>query len=419
MTSNALSPESAATSTNSGLQRRPSTTEVISAFIRSKTLRRSKSNRPAIVWPPPSWNLDETLNNGAGASGTTPTPEQQIDETEPDDMPEPRELAQRISTLIESLPPPPTTDAVDPNGPPLSPSVANDPRLVKLLANQRVMGGSTSLGRQSVFSMLEQLKQRHGHLAGSSNSEDDREDGGVMMYSPLEPTKDTEVEIAESEMVLEYFDEPEPEPEPAKPSGPAPATDKPPTTPPTQTPNPSRAKKQKARQHVHWVPSRTKVSLQVMWWGYRLYLPPPVMKKLDDTHLSAAKRGAMLIAALKYLLDKVPMMLVPPQVRPAMLLLKRLAPYLGYVGVFVAWSWKAIKERDKGDGVVLTTTWLLPVALMPSTLKPKDYLRPGEKLPASESDVTQKPDSSDSASAQAESELKSTPSTSKEKGKAA
>lgn len=56
----------------------------------------------------------------------------------------------------------------------------------------------------------------------------------------------------------------------------------------------------------------------------------------------------MLTTALKYLLDKVPMAMLPPQARPAMTLLKAFTPYLGYVGGFVAWSWGAIKHFDKG-----------------------------------------------------------------------
>jgi hypothetical protein len=72
------------------------------------------------------------------------------------------------------------------------------------------------------------------------------------------------------------------------------------------------------------------------------------MELLDDTHLEAAKRGAMITAALKWLLDKIPTTLFPPQIRPAIMVIKRLTPYLGYVGVFIAWSWTSIKARDKG-----------------------------------------------------------------------
>ncbi|KAJ7492224.1 hypothetical protein FB451DRAFT_1122931 [Mycena latifolia] len=257
---------------------------------------------------------------------------------------------------------------------------------MKLLSSESVMNGSISLGRQSVWSMLERLKHRSavdgGKKKEGDGKGDEREDEGVMMYAPLQPDADSQVELADSETVLEYFDEPA---EPDKPDADAPVTDtKPPPSPQPEVPpgkktdgvKPSKSRrKRKVKEHIHWVPSPTKISLQAMWWGYRLYLPPPVMKILDNTHLAAAKRGAMITAALKWLLDKVPMMLLPPQIRPAMIVLKRLTPYLGYVGVFIAWSWTAIKARDKGDGVVLTATWLLPVALVPGTLKPEDFQR--------------------------------------------
>ncbi|KAF7303050.1 hypothetical protein MKEN_01268400 [Mycena kentingensis (nom. inval.)] len=330
----------------------------------------------------------------------------------------PEELAQRIGSLIDSLPPPaPTNDAdigaVNPDGPPLPSAIANDTRLIQLLTSERVMNGSMAGAQESVWAMLERIKHRTVELVHSATisgrkkaeasspspspspgADEDREDGGFMVYAPLQPTPESQVELAESEMVLEYFDEPE-TPAPTK----TPTEElKPPPSPSSQPaaegmtegkkeegsslkPSRSWRRPRKVREHVHWVPSRTNLSLQVMWWGYRLYLPPPVIGILNDTHVSAARRGAMLITAIKWMLDKVPLMVLPPQVRPAMMLLKRLTPYLGYVGVFVTWSWKAIKDRDQGDGVVLTATWLLPVALLPTSLKPEDYCRPGELPP--------------------------------------
>ncbi|KAJ7109797.1 hypothetical protein C8R44DRAFT_263106 [Mycena epipterygia] len=365
-------------------------TQKITSFIRLASQRRDK--RPPMIFPPPSWSLEETQNNGAGASDLPNEPgiprNISEDNVAVEDAPEPHTFAQRIGTLIDSLPlPAPTKDAdvgaVDPKGPPLPHMVMADSKLMKLLASESVMNGSVSLGRQSVWSMLERLKHRHapsGTKKEGEGKDDDREDEGVMMYAPLEPTPDSQVELADSEMVLEYFDEPA-EPHKSDPVVAPPAADtKPPASPqpdsssvkkPALKPSKSRRK----REHVHWVPSPTKISLQAMWWGYRLYLPPPVMKILDNTHLEAAKRGAMITAALKYLLDKVPLMMLPPQIRPAMLVLKRLTPFLGYVGVFIAWSWTAIKARDKGDGVVLTATWLLPVALVPGTLNSEDFQR--------------------------------------------
>ncbi|KAJ7508681.1 hypothetical protein B0H11DRAFT_1685553, partial [Mycena galericulata] len=340
-------------------------TEKITSYIRLKTQHKEK--RPPLVFPPPSWSLEETQNNGAGASDLPDEPQiprnLNEDSVPIEDAPEPRTFAQRIGTLIDALPlPAPTKEAdvgaVDPKGPPLPLAVTTDSKLMKLLSSESVMNGSSSTGRQSVWSMLEQLKHRHTHTGAASGSKyvegvgDEREDEGVMMYAPLEPTPDSQLELADSESVLEYFDEPT-EPETTEPAE-APAEETKPHIPQPE-----------ASGRIHWVPSPTRISLQAMWWGYRLYFPPPVMKILDNTHLAAARRGAMITAALKWLLDRVPLAVFPPQVRSAMLVLKRLTPYLGYVGVFIAWSWTAIKARDKGDGVVLTATWLLPVALVP------------------------------------------------------
>ena len=118
------------------------------------------------------------------------------------------------------------------------------------------------------------------------------------------------------------------------------------------------------------------------------YLPPPVLDMLNDKQLEGAKRAAIITTALKWLLDHVPGMMVPTNMRPALKLLKGLVPYLGYVGGFVAWSWGYIKKYDKGEvffcspyglglfltscgregnGVTLTATWLVTVALVPGT----------------------------------------------------
>ncbi|KAJ7103169.1 hypothetical protein B0H15DRAFT_1016983 [Mycena belliarum] len=382
------SPPASESTTPSLLRRFP--TQKIASYIRFKTGAGAADKRPPIIFPPPSWSLEETQNNGAGASELPDEPSMRRDISEDDihteDAPEPHTFARRISALIDELPPPaPTTDAdigaVDPKGPPLHAAITADSKLMKWLSSENVMSGSIALGRQSVWSMLDRLN--HQSAAHSSTKKEDdgkgdeREDEGVMMYAPLQPDADSQLELADSEVVLEYLDEPV---EADKPDA---ADTKPPLSSSPQPeplatggvkPSLSR-RKRKAKEHIHWVPSPTKISLQAMWWGYRLYLPPPVMKVLNNSHLAAAKRGAMITAALKWLLDKVPMMLLPPPLRPAMMVLKRLTPFLGYVGVFIAWSWTAIKARDKGEGVVLTATWLLPVALVPATLNREDFQR--------------------------------------------
>lgn len=105
---------------------------------------------------------------------------------------------------------------------------------------------------------------------------------------------------------------------------------------------------------------------------------------LDNKRMENTKRAALLTTALKWLLDHIPAAAVPLQMRPALPMLRRIIPYTGYLGAFVAWSWDAIRSFDKGvlqregypntklnchagNGVVLTATWLITFALVPGT----------------------------------------------------
>jgi len=189
---------------------------------------------------------------------------------------------------------------------------------------------------------------------------DEGEGEGIMMYTPLQPTKDLEPEIAESE--LEYVDD-EDIAGPSSPSDDDQTTSTEPAPPTTPKPVDKPAPKPKRT----FYPSSTQISLEVTWWGYRLFLPPPILAQLSSTHIAAAKRGAMITAALKWLIDQVPLMVIPLQMRAGVMMLKRMSPYLGYVGAFVAWSWTRVQAKDEGHGVVLTATWLLPIAILPAT----------------------------------------------------
>ncbi|TFK16616.1 hypothetical protein FA15DRAFT_629301 [Coprinopsis marcescibilis] len=135
----------------------------------------------------------------------------------------------------------------------------------------------------------------------------------------------------------------------------------------TYTTPDGRTRRVRIKQEKAWAPSLDRMSVQVFWWGYRLYLPPPVLLILSDKTIEAAKRAAMITTALTWFLTNVPVSALPIVVQPTVLLLQRLAPYLGYVGMFISWSWSQIKSYDVGNGVTLTATWLLPVALLPGT----------------------------------------------------
>jgi hypothetical protein len=180
-----------------------------------------------------------------------------------------------------------------------------------------------------------------------------------MLYTPLEPNNDSQLELAECETFLEYVNE-------SSTSGTSEAGQQIAGSTKKSADGPSMNASTTVEKHV-WVPSTTQISLLTTWWGYRLYLPPPVMAKLDGTSVKATARAAMITTALKWLLNKIPMMLVPPQLRPAVKMLKQISPVVGYIGVFIAWSWDRVRACDEGNGVVLTATWLLPVALLPMT----------------------------------------------------
>lgn len=330
-------------------------TEKIAALTRlaSSTFSR-KEKHPPIVFPPPSWSLDESKGDGVGSSPIdlerTSEAQHQNQSAQPvaeDPPPEPAPFAHWLRNLIEGLPLPTsgplvTSTNTAPEGPPV-PDVV-DPKLMRQLSSEELMTGSGST--RSVWSVLEGLRRGKGK-GGQVPAIDECE--GIMMYSPLQPTKDSELQLADTESVLEYIDEP-PVDEPSK-TGEADATagteDKGKAKQPTSAPVPEPTRPTLLTEK--WVPSTTQLSLQTTWWGYRLYLPPPVMAVLNDGHIKAAQRGAMITTALKWILDRVPMMMVPPTLKPAVLAMKRLGPLLGYIGVFIAWSWGALSKRDAGE----------------------------------------------------------------------
>lgn len=321
-------------------------TQKLTALTRLKSFGGSfinaRKSSPPVVFPPPSWELSDDLLGNPAASSAALNESNFQDEPVPE-QPEPLSFAQRLRSLIESLPIPGSPLSSNTSGKaaatiedegsdgktgaPVPPDM--DPKLVRMLSSEEVMNGKQSKSpidepndRPGVWNILASLRKGDTTKAPRRGAVEE-EEGGIMMYSPLEPKADSKLELASSEPVVDNVPQSSTQPEMGK--------------------NVDVVTEKRA-----WVPSTTELSVLATWWGYRLYLPPPVMAKLDGTSVKATARAAMVTAALKWMLDKIPLMLVPVQFRPAVIMLKKLSPVVGYIGVFIAWSWDRVRACDQG-----------------------------------------------------------------------
>ena len=306
-------------------------TDVPSAAIRSPALQQRRSSFP----------------NPGPPDGGDVTP------------PEPLTLARRIQALLSSqtahqASTPSATDATTSSGAaqsetagPATPGGSmppSDSRFLAWLGNPNVMSGSLDKGRQSVFAILDRLRRPSAHgteapagAAPSSTPGEEYDDNGregddsVMLYAPLVPGEDSEVEIAASDITSVFDDGETLEYEqPARPLSFVQAGEQltprslSRTPPPevsgrsAQDERPTDASQSDARKEpgsagwfgtlkgkvveggklvsdkvaegtksltgkagegrkvvktkTRWVPSPDKISLQATWWGYRLYV---------------------------------------------------------------------------------------------------------------------------------------------------
>ncbi|KAG8968435.1 hypothetical protein FRC03_007377 [Tulasnella sp. 419] len=248
--------------------------------------------------------------------------------------------------------------------------------------------------RTSVWNVLDRMvpyTQPSGGLPATSADNNQTFEASLMLYAPLIPDEDSHVILAKSKLIEVVAAEKTPVlpkvvakgvfsalwPEKfklrfKKKDGSKSSSSDIEAQAPADT-TPQNKKGEKSSEVKVWIPSKTKLSLQVAWWGYRLWLPPPVMKILDDKTVEAAKRAAMVTTALAWIINNIPLAGLPPQLAAAVALLKGIVPILGYVGGFIAWSWSQVRSFDKGQGVVLSATWLLPIALIPGTWDDSDY----------------------------------------------
>ena len=240
------------------------------------------------------------------------------------DPPEPDTLAKRIQTLIDSLPfptprqdrPPPIIKTPKPparerDGRPIPPPNAipiKDSRLIAFLSSATIMNGSSANGRPSIWSVLEGIgAPAHGfpplrgddvEEGGGGENEGDgddsvfSEDSSVMIYSPLLPGQEDLVELAElvpvsveEEIIRDGQLIPETSwttvwplsifyseysPAVTKTSAAAQRLSGDTVTSPGRTSIDAMGRRVRVQTVRAWVPSTTKLSVQAMWWGYRL-----------------------------------------------------------------------------------------------------------------------------------------------------
>lgn len=322
------------------------------------TVRRANADAPSAPVAPSETTRSHTLERrGSSFSGSGSLGGQDVAH------PEPLTLARRIQALLslQTAPQAPTPSATDattssgaaqseiagpatPDGSmPPGPVPVSDSRFLALLGNTNVMSGSLDKGRQSVFAILDRLRRPSARAtevpAGSAPSsiteeqdgEESEEDNSIMLYAPLVPSEDSEVELAASD-VMSTFDDGETLEfeQPARPlsfagaggqltprsptralspeiSAPAEAPTDASQTDAQNEPDNARwfdtwkgkvieggklvsdkvvegtkswkSKVAEGRKVVktktQWVPSPEKISFQVTWWGYRLYVFVP------------------------------------------------------------------------------------------------------------------------------------------------
>ncbi|KAM0754866.1 hypothetical protein T439DRAFT_352839 [Meredithblackwellia eburnea MCA 4105] len=110
-----------------------------------------------------------------------------------------------------------------------------------------------------------------------------------------------------------------------------------------------------------------RLSVFTWWWGYELALPPPVLETLRSAHSISSTLFSFLQAFV--VAGGAP----------------ELAPFVKYLSSYVDMEYSAISSQNKGKGVVLSATWLLPVALVP---RPWDFPPPRSKNKLKLSDLS-------------------------------
>ena len=164
--------------------------------------------------------------------------------------------------------------------------------LLSLLVTPTFMNGSLQKGTKSVWAALDNLHVLAAQSAGATPADSDTivdDTDGIMLYGPLVPDADSTAELARSQVVAvdqngtvvavisdSAVPPPAPPAELQKPGqDAAPATEGWSWRWPFYRADGAAASAPQTVKKRVWVPSTAQLSLQVMWWGYRLCAFPP------------------------------------------------------------------------------------------------------------------------------------------------
>jgi len=96
---------------------------------------------------------------------------------------------------------------------------------------------------------------------------------------------------------------------------------------------------------IKFRPAKDTVSSHAYWWGYEIFIPQDALSRIGSAQdVSSAFLGFLGSVGL---------------VVPA------IVPFLGYIAAYVGLEFAVIKAQNEGKGVILASTWLIPVALVP------------------------------------------------------
>ncbi|GAA6019006.1 hypothetical protein JCM11491_002487 [Sporobolomyces phaffii] len=123
-------------------------------------------------------------------------------------------------------------------------------------------------------------------------------------------------------------------------------------------------------------PPKDRLSVRATWWGYEIFLPEIVFLKFGNDVEPVLTALTYLSTGLALLLTKAPPLVVA---LPGFPLLQSLLPVLSAIVSAVTWYWKTMKKMDHGEGIILSATWVLPVAVVPRPLRRKTVEQTGKE----------------------------------------